>query len=100
MGFSVAAAPVSMRGPGASILRALTSTAMPLLPFDDDTDTDDEPPVTLTGIEVSGTEREQILEALRLNRKILHEPQPDAEVDEAAVQATIDDLLDRLSEAS
>jgi hypothetical protein len=73
---------------------------MPLLPFDDDTDTDDEPPVTLTGIEVSGTDREHIVEALRLNRKILHEPQPDADVDEAAVRATIDDLLDRLSEAS
>jgi hypothetical protein len=73
---------------------------MPLLPLDDDTNTNDEAPVTLTGIDVSGTDREQILEALRLNRKLLHEPQPDAEVDEAAVRATIDDLLDRLPTAS
>ncbi len=74
---------------------------MPLLPLDsDDTDTDDETPVTLTGIEVTGTDREQILEALRLNRKLLHEPQPNAEVDEAAVRATIDTLLDRLPNAS
>ena len=73
---------------------------MPLLPLNDDTDTNDAAPVTLTGIDVSGADREQILEALRLNRKLLHEPQPDAEVDEAAVRATIDDLLDRLSETS
>lgn len=78
----------------------MTSPPMPLLPFDDHTDTNEEAPVTLTGIEVSGTNRDQILEALRLNRKILHEPQPDAEVDEAAVRATIDELLDRLSETS
>lgn len=74
---------------------------MPLLPLDsDDTDTDDDAPVTLTGIDVTGTDREQLLEALRLNRHLLHEPQPDAEVDEAAVRHTIDDLLDRLSDAS
>jgi hypothetical protein len=77
-----------------------TSTAMPLLPLNDDTDTTDDAPVTLTGIEVSGGNREQILEALRLNRTLLHEPQPDAEVDETAVRTTIDKLLDRLSDTS
>lgn len=56
--------------------------------------------VTLTGIEVSGGDREQILEALRLNRQILHDPQPDADVDEAAVRSTIDDLLDQLNNVS
>lgn len=74
---------------------------MPLLPLDsDDTNTDADPPVTLTGIEVTGGDRDQILEALRLNRQLLHEPQPDAEVDEAAVRQTINDLLDRLPDAS
>ena len=74
---------------------------MQLIPLDpDDTEADEDNEVTLTGVEVSGGDREQILQALRLNRQILHTPQPDAEVDEAAVRATIDDLLDRLSEAS
>jgi hypothetical protein len=74
---------------------------MPLMPLDaDDTDADDDPDaVTLTGIDVSGGDREQILEALRLNRQLLHDPQPDAEVDETAVRQTIDDLLDQLNAA-
>jgi hypothetical protein len=73
---------------------------MPLIPFEpDDAETDEHTPeVTLTGIEVSGGDREQILQALRLNRQILYSPQPDAHVDEAAVRATIDDLLDQLNE--
>jgi len=53
--------------------------------------------VTLTGIKGSGAEREQLLEALRLNRQLLHAPQPDVEVDENAVRATIDHLLDQLN---
>ena len=75
---------------------------MQLLPPDpDEKSGDDSPPeVTLTGIEVSGGDREQILEALRLNRQILHAPQPDADVDEDAVRATIDDLLDQLNSMS
>lgn len=74
---------------------------MPLLPLDSDsTNTNDEMPITLTGVEVTGNDRNQILEALRLNRQLLHEPQPDATVDEAAVRQTINDLLDRLREAS
>ena len=73
---------------------------MSLFPLDrDETGADEEAPVTLTGIEVSGGDREQVLEALRLNRQILHEPQPEAEVDEAAVRRTIDRLLDRLPDA-
>ena len=74
--------------------------AMPLFPLEnEETGADDEAPVTLTGIEVSGGDREQLLEALRLNRQILHEPQPEAEVDEAAVRQTIDRLLEQLHEA-
>ncbi|MFB6246983.1 MAG: hypothetical protein ABEL97_00255 [Salinibacter sp.] len=74
---------------------------MSLFPLDhDETGADEEAPVTLTGIEVSGGNREQVLEALRLNRQILHEPQPDAEVDEAAVRRTIDALLEQLRDAS
>jgi hypothetical protein len=74
---------------------------MPLFPLDrDESEADSDAPVTLTGIEVSGGDREQVLEALRLNRQMLHEPQPDAEVDEAAVRRTIDALLDRLRDAS
>jgi hypothetical protein len=70
------------------------------MPLDaDDADTDHESPVTLTGIEVSSGDREQILEALSLNRQLLHEPQPNADVDEAAVRRTIDDLLDQLNSA-
>ncbi len=74
---------------------------MQLIPFNsDDTEAGDEAvEVTLTGIEVSGGDREQILQALRLNQQILHTSQPNAEVDEAAVRATIDDLLDQLNEA-
>lgn len=72
---------------------------MQLIPYDPEETTGDRDEVTLTGIEVSGGDREQILEALRLNRQMLHTPQPDAEVDEAAVRATIDDLLDQLNEA-
>ncbi len=73
---------------------------MPLIPFDpDDADAEDEDAdVTLTGIEVSGGDREQILEALRLNREMLHDSHPDAEVDKQAVRDTIDDLLDQLNE--
>jgi hypothetical protein len=48
---------------------------MPLFPLDrDESEADSDAPVTLTGIEVSGGDREQVLEALRLNRKLLHEP--------------------------
>ncbi len=73
---------------------------MPLMPLDaDDANTNDDSPVTLTGIEVSSGDREHILEALSLNRQLLHEPQPDAEVDEAAVRDTIDALLDQLRAA-
>jgi len=73
---------------------------MPLIPFNpDDADAENEnADVTLTGIEVSGGNREQILEALRLNREMLHDSHPDAEVDKEAVRATIDDLLDQLNE--
>lgn len=74
---------------------------MPLLPSNpDDTENDDDTSLTLTGIEVTSADREQILEALKLNRQILYEPQPDAEVDEAAVRRTIDALLDQLNDAS
>ena len=75
---------------------------MPLMPLDpDETDADDaNPDVTLTGIEVSSNDREQLLQALKLNRQMLHTPQPDAEVNEAAVRQTIDDLLDQLNEIS
>ena len=45
-------------------------------------------------------DREQVLDALRLNRTILHEPQPDAEVDEPAVRRTIDRLLDQRADLS
>ena len=55
---------------------------MPLMPRPDDTGADADAPVTLTGVEVSSPNREQVLDALRLNRTILHEPQPDAEVDD------------------
>jgi hypothetical protein len=73
---------------------------MPLFPLErDETGADEEAPVTLTGIEVTGDDRDQLLEALRLNRQMLHEPQPEAEVDEAAVRRTIDRLLDRLRNA-
>jgi hypothetical protein len=73
---------------------------MPLIPFNpDDADAEDEDAdVTLTGIEVSEGDREQILEALRLNREMLHDSHPDAEVDKEAVRSTIDDLLDQLNE--
>jgi hypothetical protein len=73
---------------------------MPLIPFNpDDADAENEnADVTLTGIEVSEGDREQILEALRLNREMLHDSHPDAEVDKEAVRATIDDLLDQLNE--
>lgn len=72
---------------------------MQLIPFNpDDTEESEDAEITLTGIEVSGGDREQILEALRLNRQILHDPQPDADVDEEAVRDTIDDLLDQLNE--
>jgi hypothetical protein len=72
---------------------------MPLIPHDpDEADTNHGPEVTLTGIEVSGGDREQILEALRLNRQMLYQPQPDADVDEAAIRATINTLLDQLNE--
>ena len=72
---------------------------MHLIPLDpDSTDGNDaDHAVTLTGIDVSGKNREQILRALRLNRQLLHAPQPDAEIDEAAVREKIDDLLDRLN---
>lgn len=75
---------------------------MPLIPFDpDETDAEEEnTEVTLTGIDIFGGDREQILQALKLNRKMLHDPQPDAEVDEAAVRTTIDDLLDQLNAPS
>lgn len=74
---------------------------MPLLPSNpDDTENDDNRSLTLTGIEVTSADREQILEALKLNRQMLYEPQPDAEVDEAAVRRTIDALLDQLNDAS
>lgn len=74
---------------------------MPLLPSNpDETEKDEDASLTLTGIEVTGGDREQILEALKLNRQMLHEPQPDAEVDEAAVRRTIDALLDQLNDAS
>jgi hypothetical protein len=74
---------------------------MQLIPFEPDDDPDaNDAPVTLTGIDVSGGDREQILQALRLNRQMLHAPQPDAQVDEAAVRATIDDLLDQLNASS
>lgn len=75
---------------------------MPLLPLDaSDPEGDDEGDsvVTLTGIDVTGGDREQILEALTLNRRMLHEPQPNAEVNESAVRQTIDNLLDRLNDA-
>jgi hypothetical protein len=73
---------------------------MPLFPLErNETGADEEAPVTLTGIEVAGDDREQLMEALRLNRQMLHEPQPAAEVDEAAVRRTIDRLLDRLADA-
>lgn len=73
---------------------------MPLIPFDPDEDEADadDADATLTGIEVSDGSREEILRALRLNREMLHEAHPDANVDEAAVRATIDDLLDQLNE--
>lgn len=75
---------------------------MPLLPLDasdPDRDDDGDSMVTLTGIDVTGGDREQILEALKLNRQMLHEPQPGAEVNESAVRQTIDELLDRLNDA-
>lgn len=75
---------------------------MQLIPLDPDekksTDDGSEPP--LTGIEVSSGDREQILEALRLNRQVLHDPQPEVEVDEDAVRSTIDELLDQLNATS
>lgn len=72
---------------------------MPLLPIDAD-DTSSDAPVTLTGIDIPGGRRKHLLEALRLNRKMLHDPQPGATVDEAAVRQTIDRLLDRLDDVS
>lgn len=76
---------------------------MPLMPLDSDedpeTDGNENDLVTLTGIDVSGGDREQILEALNLNRKMLHESQPGADVDESAVRQTIDALLDQLNES-
>jgi hypothetical protein len=55
---------------------------MPLFPLEnEETGADDEAPVTLTGIEVSGGDREQLLEA---------------EVDGATVRQTIDRLLEQL----
>jgi hypothetical protein len=72
---------------------------MHLIPYDPEETTDKTDDVTLTGIEVSGGDREQILEALRLNRQMLHAPQPHATVDEAAMRNTINDLLDQLNEA-
>lgn len=38
---------------------------MPLLPCENDADSNDDTPVRLTGIDVAGADREQILEALR-----------------------------------
>lgn len=74
---------------------------MPLLPLNaDEPATDDDDAVVLTGIEVAGNDRQQLLEALRLNRALLHENQPDAEVDTDAIRQTINDLLDRLAETS
>jgi Trm5-related predicted tRNA methylase len=74
---------------------------MPLLPSNpDDLEANEDASIKLSGIEVTNGDREQILEALKLNRHILHEPQPDAEVDEAAVRKTIDALLDQLTEVS
>lgn len=75
---------------------------MPLMPLDSEDvpegDGNGDNFVTLTGIDVSGGDREQILEALKLNRKLLYEPQPGANVDESAVRRTIDALLDQLHE--
>lgn len=75
---------------------------MPLIPFDSSGPESDEPepPVLLTGVSVSTSDREQILDALRLNRKMLHGPQPDAEVDEESVREAIDTLLDQLNRLS
>jgi len=70
------------------------------MPRRGDTGANEDAPVPLTGIEVSSPDREQVLEALRLNRRILYEPQPDAEVDEAAVRRTIYRLLDQLADLS
>lgn len=74
---------------------------MSLFPLNrSETGPDEKAPVILTGIEVSSSDREQVLKALRLNRQILHEPQPGAEVDEAAVRRTIDAMLEQLQDAS
>ncbi len=74
---------------------------MPLLPSNpDETENDEDTSFTLTGIEVTSGDREQILEALKLNRQMLYEPQPDAEVDEGLVRRAIDALLDQLNDAS
>lgn len=43
-----------------------------------------------------GDDRALVLRALELNRQLLYEPQPGLDVDEAAVRAKIDELLDRL----
>lgn len=83
--------------------KELPEPTMPLMPLNSDDSSEDgnssDAPVTLTGIDVSGGDREQILEALQLNRKMLHEPQPGAEVDEGAVRRTIDTLLDQLNDS-
>jgi len=70
------------------------------MPRRDDAGADEDAPVPLTGVEVFSRDREQLLEVLRLNRKILHEPQPDAEVDVSAVRRAIDRLLDQLTDLS
>jgi len=70
---------------------------MDLIPFEsDESSVDDSDPVDVSPVDVAGNNRDQILEALELNRQLLHDPQPGAEVDEAALRAKIDDLLDRL----
>lgn len=76
---------------------------MPLIPYNSDYEEEEngiEDDVTLTGIEVSDANRQQILQALHLNEEMLNESHPNAEVDEAAVRATIDDLLDQLNETN
>lgn len=71
---------------------------MDLIPFESDgSSVEDDAPVDVSPVDVAGDNRKQLLEALELNRQLLHDPQPGARVDDKAVRAKIDELLDRLS---
>lgn len=73
---------------------------MPIIPLESDDSDPGGDGVRVAPVDVAGDDREQLLQALELNRQLLYEHQPATEVDETAVRAKINDLLDRLDPPS